>query len=119
MIEIAEKVLIFLIVFIVTYILDYIIYYRKIKNKKINRSMMPTNIKYLIYKYKLDVVKIGVKEIYKKLMICDSFIISILFSITSFIENTYIRLFVAFLLVFPFFAGIYHLIAIYYIKESE
>ena len=52
-------------------------------------------------------------------MISDSFIVATLFIITKTIDNIYLRLLIAFILVFPLFAGIYHLIAMYYKKESE
>ena len=119
MVEIAKVVLTFLIVFLITYLMDYVIYYRKIKKNSVNRKNMPTNIKYLVYKYNIDVVRLGLKEIYKHLMLCDSFIMAVLFVSTSFIKNIYVRLLVAFLLVFPLFAGVYHLVAMYYKKESE
>ena len=47
------------------------------------------------------------------------FIIAIVFTVTRFIDNIYIRLLVAFILIFPVFAGIYHLVATFYKKESE
>lgn len=119
MVEAAKTVLIFLIVFLVTYFMDYVIYYRKIKKNKVSREKMPTNVKYLVYKYNIDVVRLGLKEVYKHLMLCDSFIMAVLFMSTAFIKNIYLRLFVAFLLVFPLFAGVYHLVAMYYKKESE
>lgn len=119
MVEIAKMILMFLIVFLITYFMDYVIYYRKIKRKKVSREKMPTNVKYLIYKYNIDVVKLGLKEVYGILMLCDSFIMSILFTMTSFINNIYLRLFVAFLLVFPLFAVVYHFVAMHYKKESE
>ena len=119
MVEVAKTVLIFLIVFLVTYFMDYVIYYRKIKKNKVSREKMPTNVKYLVYKYNIDVVGLGLKEVYKHLMLCDSFIMAVLFMSTAFIKNIYLRLFVAFLLVFPLFAGVYHLVAMYYKKESE
>ena len=79
----------------------------------------PVNIKYLVNRYKLDVVGLGYKRIFKTLMISDSFIVATLFIITKTIDNIYLRLLIAFILVFPLFAGIYHLIAMYYKKESE
>ena len=112
----AKTLLEFIIIFLLIYFLYYIFYYRKMD--KFNRKKAPTNIKYLIYRYNLDVVKIGYKKVFKTLMISDSFIVSLMFVITKFIDNIYIRLITAFVLIFPLFAGVYHLIYLYYKKES-
>lgn len=114
-------ILVALLEFIIVFLLVYAIYYIfNIKNmKKYNRNKLPVNIKYLVYKYKLDIVKIGYKRVFKTLILCDSLIVASLFSLTKFINVTYIRLIVSFILVFPLFAGVYHLIAMYYKKESE
>ena len=71
------------------------------------------------YKYNIDIVKLGYKRVCKTLLPFDSLIVAILFTSTKMIDNIYIRLLVAFILVFPLFAGVYHLIAMYYKKESE
>lgn len=117
MVEVATICLEFLIVFLLVYLLNYIFYFKKMK--KFDRKKAPVNIKYLMLKYNLDIVKLGYKRLCKNLLIVDAFIISLMFSVTRFIDNVYIRLIVAFILIFPLFAGIYHLVAIYYIKESE
>lgn len=117
MVEVAKIALEFIVVFLMVYFGYYLFSYKKIK--KFNRNKMPANIKYLVFKYKLDVVGLGYKRVFKTLMLCDAFIISTLFTATRFITNIYIRLLVAFILVFPLFAGVYHLIAMFYKKESE
>ena len=117
MVEVAKVLLEFVIVFLIVYLGIYLFSYRKIK--KYDRKKVPTNIRYLVFKYKLDVIKIGYKELFKRLMLCDSFIVAALFSVTRIIDNLYIRLLVAFCLVFPLFAGVYHIIGMYYKKESE
>ena len=119
MVEIARFLLQFIIVFLLVYFAYFIYNLVSKKTKRYDRKNAPVNVKYLVYKYNLDVVRIGYKKILKTLSLCDSFIIACLFSITSFISNTYVRLLVAFILVFPLFAGVYHLVATYYIKESE
>lgn len=117
MVEVAKIALEFIVVFLMVYFGYYLFSYKKIK--KFNRNKMPANIKYLVFKYKLDVVGLGYKRVFKTLMLCDAFIISTLFTASRFITNIYIRLLVAFILIFPLFAGVYHLIAMFYKKESE
>ena len=117
MIEWAKSILEFIIIFLLMYFCYYFFSYRK--RVKYNRKKVPVNIKYLENKYKLDIVKIGYKKVFKTLMICDSLIVAILFVLTKSIDNIYLRLLIAFILVFPLFAGVYHLIAMYYKKESE
>ena len=117
MVEVAKILIEFLVVFLLVYLGIYLFVFRKLK--KYDRKKMPINIKYLVFKYRLDIVKIGYKKITRTLMLCDSFIVATLFSVTRIVDNVYIRLVVAFLLVFPLFAGVYHLVAMYYKKESE
>ena len=117
MVEFAKILLEGIIVFLLIYFGYYLFGYKKIK--KYNRKKASTGVKYLIYKYNIDVAKIGYKRIYKMLMLADSSIVSFLFVITSYVSNIYLRLVIVFFLVFPVFAGVYHLIAKYLIKESE
>lgn len=116
MVEVAKAFLEFILVFLIVYFVYYFLSFKK--QKKYDRKKSPVNIKYLIYVYKLDIVKLGYERVLKTLMLCDSFIVSFLFIITKFIDNIYIRLLVAFILMFPFFAGIYHLVGTYYKKED-
>lgn len=118
MVEVAKIILEYLIVFIISYAISYLFIFKKLK--KYNRKEAPVNIKYLVYKYNLDIVKLGYKEICKSLLLVDSFIISTDYIITKMVDNIYLRLLVAFILIFPLFAGVYHLVAMYYKKkESE
>lgn len=115
--EVAKVMLEFLVVFLIIYFGYYIFLYKKLK--KYDRKKTPVNIKYLVLRYNLDIVRLGYKRVFKTLMLCDSFIVAFMFTITRFIDNVYIRLLVAFILIFPLFAGVYHLVAMYYKKESE
>ena len=117
MVDVAKIGLEFIIVFFILYIGMYLFSFKKLKNY--NRNKMSSDLKYLVYKYKIDVVKIGYKKIMRTLMIANAFIVSFVFTITRFIDNIYIRLLVAFILIFPLFAGIYHIIGMHYKKESE
>ena len=115
--EFGKIILEFLITFIFIFMLDFYLTFKK--KKKFNRKTAPANIKYLMYKYNLDIAKLGYLRICKVLAHCDSLEISILFISTRFVDNVYIRLIIASILVFPLFAGVYHLIAMHYKKESE
>ena len=117
MVNIAFKVLEFIIVLIIVYVISYLTGLKKIK--KFDRRKLPVSINYLIIKYNVDVVKIGYKKVYKTLMLSDSFIISLLFVITSFIKNIYIRLGVCFILVFPLFAIVYHFVGKFYKRKED
>lgn len=117
MVEVAKIALEFIGIFLIVYLGYYIFTYSKIK--KFNRNKMPTNIKYLVFRYNIDIVHLGYKRVFKTLMLCDSFIVATIFTVTRFLDNVYIRLLVCFILIFPLFAGVYHLVAMYYKKESE
>lgn len=117
MVEQAKIVLEFIGVFLIVYFGYYLFSFKKIK--KFNRNKMPTNVKYLVFKYNTDIVGLGYKRVFKTLMLCDSFIVATIFTATRIVNNVYIRLLIAFILIFPLFAGVYHLVAMYYKKESE
>ena len=117
MIQIAKIGLEFTISFLLVYFGLYLFSFRQVK--RYNRKKLPVNVKYLTLKYNIDIVKIGYKKVLSTLMLSDSFIVAFLFVVTRIIDNIYVRLLVAFILVFPLFAGIYHLVAKYLIKESE
>ena len=117
MVEIATVMLEFIVVFLLIYFFYYIFLFKKLK--KYDRKKSPVNIKYLVLRYNLDIVKIGYKRVFKTLMLTDSFIVAFMFTITRFIDNIYVRLIVCFILIFPLFAGVYHMVATYYKKECE
>ena len=117
MVEIATVMLEFIVVFLLIYFCYYIFSFKKIK--KYDRKKSPVNIKYLVLRYNLDIVKLGYKRVFKTLMLTDSFIVAFMFTITRFIDNIYVRLIVCFILIFPLFAGVYHIVATYYKKECE
>lgn len=117
MVEQAKIILEFLGVFLIVYFGTYLFSFKKIK--KFNRKKMPVNISYLVVRYNIDVVGLGYKRVFKTLMLCDSFIIATVYIVTKVVDNVYIRLLIAFMFIFPLFAGVYHLVAMYYKKESE
>ena len=63
MYQIVINILEFIVVFLLVYICLYIFSYRKIR--EYNRKKATTGVKYLAYKYKLDIGKIGYKRICK------------------------------------------------------
>ena len=117
MIQVALICLQFVVIFATLYFGQYLFIYKK--EKEYNRKKCPLNVKYLINKYNLDVVRIGYKRILKTLMVCDSFMVSLIFIITIPITNLYIRLAAAFCFSIPTLAVVYHLVAMYYKKEID
>src|SRR5574344_912566 len=101
MVKIAETLLEFLVAFLIVYLIYYFTVYKKAK--EYNRKKAPANVKYLVYKYKIDVAKFDYKELIKRLMLADSFIVATIFVAPMFISNFYIRLLVSFVLIFPAF----------------
>lgn len=117
MVEVAKIMIEFFGVFLIVYLGYYFFSYRKLK--KYDRKKSPVNIKYLVLRYNLDIVRLGYKRVFKTLMLSDSFIVAFMFTITRVVDNVYVRLLVSFILIFPLFAGVYHLVAMYYKKECE
>ena len=117
MIQVALVCLQFVLIFAVVYFGQYFFIYRK--EKKYDRKKCPLNVKYLVNKYNLDVVRIGYKRILKTLMVCDAFMVALIFTVTIPITNIYIRLAAAFCFVIPTLAVVYHIVATYYKKEID
>ena len=117
MVEMAKIILEFVIVYLLVFLGSYLFIFKR--TKKYNKDKLPATVKYLVLRYNLDIVKLGYKRILKTLMYCDAFIVALVFTITRVIDNLYIRLLVAFILIFPLFAGVYYFVAKYYKKECD
>ncbi len=114
---ILEAVLVFILVFFAQLIVGSIAN-RKL-NKKTSVKKLPNNIKYLVYRYKINLKLLDLNVLYRLLLLADSFIITFIYMITTLVENFYIRFAIAFIFYFPVFVFVYHLIGTNIIKKEN
>ena len=115
MMNVAFGILEFIVIFLLLYIIHKLAFKKSFKNL----TTYPINVRYMMIRYKIDVKKIGYKKVFDELCMCDSFIVAVLFSVTRMIDNVIIRLVVCFVLMFPLFFGIYHIMAKHYRRKDD
>ena len=114
---ILEALLVFILVFLVQLIFGTIV--NKKLNKRTSVKKLPNNIKYLVYRYKINTKLLDLNVLYRLLLLADSFIITFIYMITTLVENFYIRFAIAFIFYFPVFVFIYHLIGTNILKKEN
>ena len=114
---ILEALLVFILVFLVQLIFGTLV--NKKLNKRTSVKKLPNNIKYLVYRYKINTKLLDLNVLYRLLLLADSFIITFIYMITTLVENFYIRFAIAFIFYFPVFVFIYHLIGTNILKKEN
>lgn len=111
-----ERIIVTLIVFLFIYLLYAVtVIYNKNKIKNFEKSNQAS---FIIKKYKLDTSKINMKNFARILAITNSFILSLAFFITDFIENYILKLLIGFVILVPAIILCYHLIGVIYKKKE-
>ena len=114
---ILEALLVFILVFLVQLIFGTLV--NKKLNKRTSVKKLPNNIKYLVYRYKINLKLLDLNVLYRLLLLADSFIITFIYMITTLVENFYIRFAIAFIFYFPVFVFVYHLIGTNILKKEN
>ena len=114
---ILEALLVFILVFLVQLIFGTLV--NKKLNKRTSVKKLPNNIKYLVYRYKINLKSLDLNVLYRLLLLADSFIITFIYMITTLVENFYIRFAIAFIFYFPVFVFVYHLIGTNILKKEN
>ncbi len=114
---ILEALLVFILVFLVQLIFGTLV--NKKLNKRTSVKKLPNNIKYLVYRYKINLKILDLNVLYRLLLLADSFIITFIYMVTTLVENFYIRFAIAFILYFPVFVFVYHLIGTNILKKEN
>ena len=114
---ILEALLVFILVIQVQLIFGTLV--NKKLNKRTSVKKLPNNIKYLVYRYKINLKSLDLNVLYRLLLLADSFIITFIYMITTLVENFYIRFAIAFIFYFPVFVFVYHLIGTNILKKEN
>ncbi len=97
----------FCILFVIIFCIHYVYDYRKLKKKKTDNFML---ISYVVKKFKIDEKKIQYKKELKWMCLIDSFIISSVGTIVSFLDTYLIlQLGIGFVLLFLLIYALYEL----------
>ncbi len=126
-------VLVFIFSFILIFLVDYLFIVKpklkkifegeKLKSKKSKKK--PKNIEvgelnYLVYKFKLDKKKLNWKNIAIMIPLINAFIMSFVVALLEFVSSkVYIKLLVAFVLLFALIYAIYEIYGRYLKKKQE
>ncbi|MFA5603036.1 MAG: hypothetical protein WDA21_04865 [Bacilli bacterium] len=110
-----------IVTFFVFFILAYILYYFFLirKNKKYNPEKVPQEILFLTNKYKLDFDKINYRKLIKLLALTNSLIMAFTVLIVGFVDNFFIQILLAFLILFPLIYIVYSIIGKHYQKVGR
>lgn len=100
----------FLLLFGITYLIVYLIFAVYYKHLKYGEKRLPSEAKYLINAYKLDIKKVNVRGLLSALAKINSLIISVIVTVVVLIKNFYIMILVGFVLAFVLTLITYHLL---------
>lgn len=110
----------YVIIYITTFLIVYIVYYlfvvkRKKAQDKIKKSL---EVRYLINRYHIDIEKVDMHILIKKMSLCNSLIISTTFMTILIVENFILKMLLGFAVLFPLILVGYHLLAKSLIKKE-
>lgn len=93
----------YIVFFVISFLLVYFIYFvfvirRKKALKKLKTSL---EVRYLTLRYKIDIEKMDLKYLAKKIALCNTFIVTIAFMIILFVKNFILKMLVGFVVLFP------------------
>lgn len=109
------------IIFIVSFLLVYLIYYFLVlrKEDKLEKFKKSTEITYLKKVYHIKVKKFDVKWLAKKVIIMNSFIISITALLATALDNMILMILLGFVVLFPAILLGYHILGKYLQQKQK
>lgn len=110
----------FIYEFVLTYLLFYIIHqvFLNKKRKKYNPNKKNNEINFLIERYKLDLKKIGYKNLLRTVTLTNCFILTITVMVFSRIEKFFLSALVTFVIAVALIYSLYEIIGRYYKKKG-
>lgn len=112
-----KQLILWLTIFIIVYL--FYLLFVILRKKKLELFKNNTGVKYLIKVYKLNEKKLDIKKIAHIIALANSFIIAITFLIIDFIDNFYLKMFVALVLLILLQLLTYHVIGKYLKRRDK
>ena len=108
-----------IIFYILCFLLVYLIYlcFVVFRKKKLNKYRTSTEVRYLEYRYHINMENINLKKMANTMALANAFIISNTVTIISFIDETLLKLAVGFVVLIPMILLVYHIVGKYYQKK--
>jgi lysophospholipid acyltransferase (LPLAT)-like uncharacterized protein len=120
-----EEFILFLLSFLLMLIIYELFIVRTAKKRRANKKNSKkykdkevTEIKYLIWKYKLDISKVNYNQLLQIVAITSSFDISVVVSIIMIINNFWLEILVGFISTLVLILISYHLVYLFYKKKG-
>ncbi|MDD2435375.1 MAG: hypothetical protein PHO63_03890 [Bacilli bacterium] len=109
-----------LIFAIIVFIIIYLLYLGIVilNKEKLEKFTKAKEISLLVSKYKLDLKQINIKKLVNMVALSNSFIMALAIYLVSLVENIFLQILVAFVVIFPSILIIYPLIGNYFKKKE-
>ena len=110
----------FVISYCITFVIVYLIYFLFVvkRKKSIEKLKNSLEVRYLVNKYHINIEKIDLHKLAKQIALCNSLIISITFMIVLLVKNYFLKMLVAFVVLFPLILISYHILAKILLKKE-
>lgn len=115
---IVKFILSFLSTYVLTFILYQLFFIIPAKKRKRGKKKELLEIRYLIFKYKLDIDKVDYKQLLQIVALVSSFDIALIVSVEMFLVNWLAQILIVFILVIPVFMLSYNLVFKFYKKKG-
>ena len=108
------------IIFLLSYLVIFLVYQLFVVKpaKKNKKKKQPTEIKYLVAKYNLDMKKIEYNQLLQIIALVSSFDIALVCSLIMIPTNFFVRLLVGFFSIIIIILVSYHLVYLFYKKKG-
>lgn len=108
------------VIFLLSYLVVFLAYQLFVVKpaKKNKKKKQPTEIKYLVSKYNLDMKKINYNQLLQIVALVSSFDIALVCSLIMIPSDFFIRLLVAFVSIIVLILVSYHLVYLFYKKKG-
>lgn len=112
-----EEIVLFIFCYIFTLLIYEIFVVKKAKKIK-NIEKMPTEVKYLVSKYKIDIKKVNYNQLLQIVALVSSLDITLVVSVLTLVENFFISILISIVLVVVTIFISYHFVGNFYRKKG-
>lgn len=112
-----ELIINFLVMFVIVYLFYLVLIL--VRKRNVAKYRNSNEIRFLEYKYKVDIDKIGIERLSKVLGFWNAIIISITVVAISLIKNFMLKMLVGFIMLLPLIFLVYYFIGKYYNRKKN